>query len=315
MAAWVRQRQGPDTLPVMLQRRRLYIVPSRAGVALGALLFLMLLAGLNYANSLALFLTFLLIAFCLVVMQQCHRNLQGLAVESLHAPAVFARRPGSAWLALANPGALARLGITARLDGQAPGAADLAPGGQALLEMPVGPAARGIVHLERIRIGTTHPFGIFHAWTWLHTPAQMLVYPAPTGTLPMPQGYAPQPGVHPRRGAGVDEWAGLRPFRDGDSPRQVDWKAYAREAPLLVKEYHAFGTELRTFDYALVRLADLEARLSQLARWVVDADGRGERYALELPGISIPADSGPEQRHRCLAALARFGLDAAPGPA
>jgi uncharacterized protein (DUF58 family) len=57
-----------------------------------------------------------------------------------------------------------------------------------------------------------------------------------------------------------------------------------------------------------VRLPDVEARLSQLARWVVDADSRGERYALELPGTSIAADRGPEQRQRCLAALARFGL-------
>ena len=311
MAAWVRRRQGVDILPVVLQRRRLYIVPSRAGVALGALLFLMLLAGLNYANSLALFLTFLLIAFCLVAMQQCHRNLQGLTVQALHAPAVFARRPAAALVLLGNPGPLARLRIRGRVDAQAEGEVDLAAGGQAMLELPVTAAARGIVRIERVRLATRHPFGIFHAWTWVHTSAQLLVYPVPEGPLPMPMGYSPQPGQHARRGAGVDEWAGLRPFRDGDSPRQVDWKAYAREAPLLVKEYHAFGTELHRFDYAQVRMGDAEARLSQLARWVVDADARGERYALELPGISIPADSGPEQRHRCLAALARFGLDPA----
>jgi uncharacterized protein (DUF58 family) len=315
MASWVRRRQGVDALPVVLQRRRLYILPSRTGVALGALLFLMLLAGLNYANSLALFLTFLLVAFCLVVMQQCHRNLQGLGVEALHAPAVFARRPGSAFLVLANPAPLARLSIVGCVDGQAAGHADLAPGGQATLELPVAGAARGIVRIERIRLSSTHPFGIFRAWTWLHTSAQMLVYPAPEGALAMPSGHSPQPGLHARRGAGVDEWAGLRPFRDGDSPRQVDWKAYAREAPLLVKEYHALGTEQHRFDYAAVRLSGTEARLSQLARWVVDADGRGEPYALELPGTSIPADSGPEQRHRCLAALARFGLPVAdPSP-
>ena len=47
---------------------------------------------------------------------------------------------------------------------------------------------------------------------------------------------------------GADEWLGLRPFRDGDSPRQVDWKAYARDAPLLVKEYSAAGAEMRIFD-------------------------------------------------------------------
>jgi uncharacterized protein (DUF58 family) len=308
LAAWLRRRQGVDTLPVVLQRRRLYILPSGTGVALGVLLVLMLLAGLNYANSLALFFTFVLIAFCLVVMQQCHRNLQGLVIEALHAPAVFARRPGSACLALGNPGPLARMGIAGQVDGQAEGRADLAAGGQVVLGLPLSAAVRGIVRIHRIRLHTTSPFGIFRAWTWLHTDAQMLVYPAPEGALPMPTGYSPQPGLHARRGAGVDEWAGLRPFRDGDSPRQVDWKAYAREAPLLVKEYHASGTELRSFDYAAVRLPDPEARLSQLARWVVDADARGERYALELPGQHIRADSGPEQRHRCLAALARFGI-------
>src|SRR2546429_4644460 len=62
-AAWMRRRQGVDLLPVALERRRLYILPTGTGVAFAALLFLMLIAGLNYGNSLALFLTFLLGAF------------------------------------------------------------------------------------------------------------------------------------------------------------------------------------------------------------------------------------------------------------
>jgi uncharacterized protein (DUF58 family) len=281
-------------------------VPSRAGLVLGALLFLMLLAGLNYANSLALFLTFLLIAFCLVVMQQCHRNLQDLRVQGLHAQGMFARRAGAVHLTLANAAALARRGISGRIDGQAEAQTELAPGAESVLALPVTAATRGVRDIGRIRISTTYPFGIFRAWTWLHTDAQMLVYPAPEGTLAMPAGYAPQPGAQVRRGAGVEEWAGLRPFRDGDSPRQVDWKAYAREAPLLVKEYHALGSEQHHFDYGAVRIAGVEARLSQLARWIVDADARGERYALQLPGTRIAADTGTAHRERCLAVLARF---------
>jgi uncharacterized protein (DUF58 family) len=109
-------------------------------------------------------------------------------------------------------------------------------------------------------------------------------------------------------GAGADEWLSLRPFRDGDSPRQVDWKAYAREAPLLVKEYTQGASELRMFDLALLGDPDLEVRLSQLARWIVDAEAHGERYGLLLPGVQLSLDRGPEHRHRCLAALARFGL-------
>ena len=291
-----------------LERRRLYILPTRAGVAFGALVFIMLLAGLNYANSLALFFTFLLGAFGLVVMQQCHRNLLGTEVTALIAPAVFAHSAGSVHLTLTNPSGVARPGLTAALP-QGPAVnADLPAAGQHRLDLPVPPAARGIVRMERVRIATTHPFGLFRAWTWVHTPLEMLVYPQPRGRLPMPAQSGLRPGAHPLPGAGADEWMGLRPFRDGDSPRQVDWKAYAREAPLLVKEYAQGASELRIFELAQLRDPDLEARLSQLARWIVDAEGQGERYGLLLPGMQLAPDRGPEHRHRCLAALAVFGL-------
>src|SRR3974390_3266730 len=87
--------RGEDQLPLTLERRRIYILPTRVGVAFGALLFLMLLAGLNYGNSLALFLTFLLAGFALVGMQQCHRNPLGNEVVAAIAPAVFARSTGA----------------------------------------------------------------------------------------------------------------------------------------------------------------------------------------------------------------------------
>ena len=51
--AWVLRRQGPDHLPLTLERRRIYILPTRPGAAFAALLFLMLLAGIRGAvNSL-----------------------------------------------------------------------------------------------------------------------------------------------------------------------------------------------------------------------------------------------------------------------
>jgi uncharacterized protein (DUF58 family) len=317
-AQWMRRRQGVDQLPVRLERRRLYILPTRAGVAFGVLLFLMLLAGLNYGNSLALFLTFLLAAFALVAMQQCHRNLLGTQVTSVLAPPVFAGSPGSVQLTLANLDALARPQLEAALPGGAVMSVDLPAHGQRRLELPLATSARGVMRLERLRLATAHPFGLFRAWTWVHTPIELLVYPRPRGALPMPTQSALQRGLRPLPGAGADEWAGLRPFRDGDSPRQVDWKAYARAAPLLVKEYSEGASELRLFDFAPLAHLDLEVRLSQLARWVVDAEARGERYGLALPGVWLPPHRGPEHRHRCLAALALFGFvegvgDAPPG--
>lgn len=304
-ARWIRTRQGGDALPLRLERRRLYILPSRAGVAFAVLLLLMLLAGLNYGNSLALLLAFVLSAFTLVAMQMCHRNLLGLTLQSASTPPVFAGDGGQLLLVLGAQGT-ARAAIEGRLPGADGARVDVTPLAPATLVLPVPPQRRGLVSLGRVRLETRHPFGLFCTWTWLHAPLELLVYPAPRGTLPMPESGL-RPGTR-RRGSGAleDEWLGLRPFRDGDSPRRVDWKAYAREAPLLVKEYEAGAGDVRQFDFARVPLPQLEARLSQLARWVVDAEQQGERYALHLPGVSIPALRGPAHRHRCLAALARF---------
>ena len=307
LASWVRRRQGPDLLPVTLARRRLYILPTRAGLAFGFLWFLMLLGGLNYGNSLALFLTFLLAGFGLVVMHECHRNLLRMTLVSASAPAVFARSVGRLELTLDNPSPAPHPAVAAALDEAPPLGVDLPPLGRAQLSLPVAAARRGRQRIGRLRLESAHPFGLFGTWTWVHLDLEMLVYPHPHGSLPRPVASGQQPGAQPRGTTGADEWQGLRPFRDGDSPRHIDWKAYAREAPLLVKEYSPTGSDLCLFDFAQLPLPDVEARLSQLARWVLEAEAGGERYGLALPGLAIAANRGPEHRHRCLTALALFG--------
>src|SRR5215472_15145892 len=158
MASWVRRRQGPDVLPATLARRRLYILPTRAGLGFGLLWILMLLAGLNYGNSLALFFTFLLAGFALVAMNDCHRNLLGLTLVSVSAPAVFARRAGVLELVLEHSAARARPGLQASLDDGPLVGVDLPPHGRARLELPLAPARRGIVRIERLRLTSSHPF-------------------------------------------------------------------------------------------------------------------------------------------------------------
>jgi hypothetical protein len=49
-----------------------------------------------------------------------------------------------------------------------------------------------------------------------------------------------------------------------------------------------------------------EQRLSQLARWCLDADASGRNFALRLPGTEIPLGLGPLQLAACLEALALF---------
>ncbi|MGI9221150.1 MAG: DUF58 domain-containing protein, partial [Woeseiaceae bacterium] len=110
---------------------------------------------------------------------------------------------------------------------------------------------------------------------------------------------------------GEEDFAGLRKFNEGDSPRNVAWKAYARSGQLLSKQFAGADTSSQWFDFASIDTHDLEQRLSILTRWIVDTDQSGADYGLRLPGHEFSPAHGELQRQRCLESLALFGLDAA----
>jgi uncharacterized protein (DUF58 family) len=301
---WSLKRQGADCWPSVVARRRVYILPTRAGVGFAVLLLGMLLAGLNYANSVALLIAFVLGGFMLVAMNLCHRNLLGLVVESLAAPPVFAGERARLALRLRNESAAIRYSYRAKLGEHAATLDALPPGESQALELELQTLRRGQQRVPRISLSTEFPFGLFRGWTWVHAPDPLLVYPVARGTRPPPVDASEQDsGTHALAG-GNDEWAGLRPFRDGDSPRQVAWKAYARGAPLLVKEYTGRSARTLRFDYDTLAGLDREQRLEQLARWVVDAESSGARYGLSLGAARFAEQRGAAHRHRCLEALA-----------
>ncbi|MEP7245990.1 MAG: DUF58 domain-containing protein [Gammaproteobacteria bacterium] len=311
VAAWARRRQGVDVPPFALHSRRVYILPTGLGVAFSVMLLVMLVAGINYGNSLALFLTFLLSGFALVSMHQCHRNLVRISVISAAAAPTFAGTPGKLRVTFQNDAAFTRYGIEVAVLDEKPAYGDIREHSQGCIDVAVSAPARGVVQIDRFKVSCTHPFGMLRAWAWVHLPLEMVVYPRPHGIRPMPVDSGFKAGTRSHALSGSDEWMGLRPFRDGDSPRQVAWKAYARGAPLLVKEYSAMGAELRVFDFAKLEELGTEARLEQMARWVVDADTRGERYGVIVPPHRLEPDSGPQHRHKSLAVLALYGRERA----
>jgi uncharacterized protein (DUF58 family) len=112
---------------------------------------------------------------------------------------------------------------------------------------------------------------------------------------------------------GDDDFAGLRAFHPGDPPRHIAWKAYAREQGLQVKVYAGTAVTSHSFDWESLSGLGIEARLSQLCRWVEDAYAAGRAFGLRLPGVEIAPNVGPGHRQRCLTALALFDERAAHG--
>jgi uncharacterized protein (DUF58 family) len=307
VSAWARSRQGEDQAPLTLLSRRIYILPTRAGVVAAALLFIMFLAGLNYQNSLALLLCFLLAGFALVSMYECHATLTGLTISSARAESTFAQGFGELQFGFYNAADSTRRSLRLRISTVEPRSFDIAPQSARLVSLRYRALARGRQRIDRLHLSTDAPLGLFRAWTWLHLPLDALIYPAPVRLrpLPLPTGQ-PHHSERQRRHVGEEEYAWLRPFRDSDPLRRVAWKAYARGGPMMVAHYDAPAGAERTLSLQMLRELPLEQALSQLADWVLECERQGESYALELPGRSLPAGHGLAQRRHCLEALALY---------
>jgi uncharacterized protein (DUF58 family) len=109
------------------------------------------------------------------------------------------------------------------------------------------------------------------------------------------------------QGIGSDDFAGLRGFRSGDSLKHIHWKALARQQGLQTKLFGGDRNEQLWLDWRMLEGLDTEHRLSQLCRWVIEAERQGMEYGLWLPDQSIDPDRGQSHQRRCLKALALFG--------
>jgi uncharacterized protein (DUF58 family) len=312
VAAWARKRQGADPVPLTLRARRLYILPTRTGAGFALLLFIMLVTGLNYGNSLALMLTFLLAGFVIVGMFECQRTLQGLVLLQARAGDCVAGGTGLLELQFGNRASTPRRMLALRCPGSAATRFQLEAATECWVRAPFAAGARGRRRFERLELSSRAPFGLFRAWTWLHLPVSAIVYPQAVGERPLPHSGAwHQSRAAATTGGEPEQWSGLRPFSEGDSPRSIAWKAYARGAPLMVGLYEGEGGDEHRLGFVGLEALPLEARLEQLAAWVECCAERSAAYTLELPAARLALGAGAEHRVAALRALALYGEPAA----
>lgn len=304
---WARKRQGTDQAITELLGRRIYILPTAVGLVFGLMVFAMLLGSMNYNNNLSFVLTFLLTGLGFVSMHQCQRNLVGLELGFAGVDPVFAGQAADFRIAITNHSKTRRSHLQIYSGDIVSNVADLAPGESRVFHLEIPTSRRGHVQLERFGIRTLFPFELFRAWAWLHMDLRGVVYPKPAAQAPEPPPSQAAQGHRQHDARGEEDFAGLRKFHVGDSPRHVAWKAYARSGDLLSKQFSGADTSSQWFDFDRIDDIDAEQRLSILTRWIIEAEQMQRDYGLRLPGGEFPPAHGEAHRHRCLESLAFFG--------
>jgi uncharacterized protein (DUF58 family) len=302
-----------DRGSVVLRHRRIYILPTRRGLALIATLAIMLLTSMNYSLSLGHALTFLVAGLVAAALLQTYRNLAGIAISPLAAGEAFAGSAIGFTLSLANAGG-ERRGVVVTPRSGASVRVDLPAGATRPVQFSVPAPTRGRVALGRVTISTDFPLGLWRGWAYVHFPVTGIVYPAPE--VPprlLPPGLE---GVDVRRSTRANdaELAGLRDYHPGDPLNRIAWKAVARGAGWYTKQFEGTGGG-GTLEFTWSELPPglgVELRLSRLSAWILAAEREARAFGLTLPGTDLPAGSGAGHRRAALTALALFPAAGAP---
>ena len=321
IAAMIFQPRGAESGEVFLNQRRVFILPTRAGLMLAAMLIALLLGSINYSLSLGFALTFLVVGVAWVAMIHTFRNLAHLHLRPARVEPVFAGELADYRVVVRNDARFDRYALRMRTaepkdyrsEANATISCDPAARAEVGVTMPVMAPTRGRQPMPRVTLETRFPLGLWRAWSYWQPDLVALVYPqpAPHGSpLPAALGEGRTSDAHGARGS--EDFAGIRPYAAGDPARHIAWRAMAKnpEGKTLTKLFDgSAGGELwLDFDDARLQTADKEAALSLMTRWVLDCEVAELRYGLRMPGVVRAPDRGASHRAACLEALATHGL-------
>jgi uncharacterized protein (DUF58 family) len=316
---WMLRRTAHDQGEVFLSQRRVYILPTGAGLGFGVLLLVLLIGSINYSLGLGFALTFTALSCAIVDMLFTYRNLAHLRLRPAGSQEVFAGEEAQFELQLVNRTGYDRFAVWVDFDdvGEERHVADVAAGASTALVLAAPTSVRGWLAAPRVRLATRFPLGLFRAWSYWQPDLKALVYPFPeTNAPPLP--FSETAHAEGAGHAGQDDFAGVRSYQPGDQLRHLAWRQIARLDPMLggqlaTKHFEGGAMDQLVLDFAaLPSSLELELRLARMTRWVLEAEQRALPYAFRLGPHAFDAAVGAAHRAACLRALALYGTGSAP---
>jgi uncharacterized protein (DUF58 family) len=309
----VESRRGVVKLPI----------PTALGVK-AILFYAVLLAAFfaaPYANLFFLLMIFLTVLGVLGLLWTA-RNLAGVAAEVEDVEPIPAGTGGEL-RARVDAGRRPRFGLIVELfpEGVEAVAARAAEArGETMVSGTIPPLPRGLYRVRGARLSSTWPLGLLRARRSLEAPEEIVVYPTPADLAERASG-AGGPGdlvASFGRSAGMLQPSELREYRSGDDPRRIHWKASARRASLVVKEFDGgSGAGIEALLDRRCESGPLEEALSLLSALALVAKDRKELLTLHSQGHSATFGTGHRpwrELLRFLAGAESLGSDGPPPP-
>ncbi|MGF1679371.1 MAG: hypothetical protein ACFCUX_09265 [Candidatus Methylacidiphilales bacterium] len=271
-------------------------------------------ASVNYSNNAAYAVLFLLVSLVLVSAVEAWTALARMEAEAAVEVSGFAGEEAEVVVRLRQSGSRAAEALRVWFPDwegveDSERVARVRPGEVILHRLILPLRRRGVWTLQELRLESCFPLGFWKMEVRVPVKVGVTVYPCVKGERSWPEKIWVDAGHE-------DEWshhrgehfAGHRRFEEGESERHVDWRAFSRGKGKWIKDYRGGGQGCVRFALLDLEGLETEERLSQLAKWVVEAGRERVDFVLDLGMWSSEPGRGEQQVRRCLERLAAWGL-------
>lgn len=295
--------EQPTDEAITLNQRRVFILPSKAGLWFVVLIVLLFLIAFVYNNNITYLLTFLLASIFFITILHTYRSLAGLVIQEGQTRPVFAGEAAGFDIHISNPVDTPRPQFFITL--QNTETVSMEPYSKLSVTLHSITQKRGWHTIGTVTLSSHYPLGLFRAWSPIRFSMKALVYPKPAALeIPFPE-TASADALQGLQKKGSEDFYGLQEYQAGDAIRHIHWKAYAKGLGLFSKQYGGESNLAQIWlDYEYTPGHNTEERISQLCRWVIDAERAGILYGFCVPGVRLMPDSGSAHYRKCLEALA-----------
>lgn len=294
---------------IRLNQRNIYILPTRQGMAFSMLLFLLLVSGINFNNSLIYFLTFLLVSITLSTMFYAHKSLHGLTVYTTDGKDSYCGDYTNPQLNIEIPKTKQWFPLSLSIEYQGTRhIINCYQQAQVSITLRIKATKRGYLKLPVIILSTIFPLGFFRAWSNLKLHNTTIIYPQP-----IPCQYQAKTQLQNHKQNKItplimdnEDFYGLDNYVYGQSLKKIHWKSTAKHQQWMSKLFEQkTGQQQFSFDInQLTSLPNIESKLSCLSYLLIQAEKNKQLYSLKSDKTFIPSGSGKQHLKKCMRLLA-----------
>ncbi len=302
-------KRFPDTHKVTLDIKRIFIIPTFISCALLMTVFVLSLIAINFQNSLIYGLSFWLLALIVMAIFFTYRNLSGLTVRVIQSSPCFLGEKVVFELEVSCPEKQKKTAISLGWKYEDVTTVNLQNHHNVLIKLSHSTNHRGRFKPDRLTIFTVYPIGLVVAWSYAALNMQSIVYPMPV----LQATGEDQQGLDDKAEHGLEiingstDFAGIRDYQPGDSPKHIHWRAYAKTGKAYSKTFVDYANHGLWLEWDSLTMLGVELKLSHLCAKILQYHQAQQIYGLKIPGKTIQPMNGEAHKNTCLTALALYG--------